>query len=102
MQEDGEGEQPAREKLPGGEGEEVEIERAAEDGVGDGAGGVRGVPVEGQGGPLRLHGCAGAERDERGDQDRRRREDRADGQVDGIAADEDGVVAGQVGGVARA
>ena len=44
---EGEGEEPVVEEIPGGEGEEIEVEGLGEDWVGEGAGGVGGVPEEG-------------------------------------------------------
>ncbi len=98
---EGEGEEPVVEKIPGGEGEEVEVERLGEDGVDDAAGGVGGVPEEGEGGPVRQDGGAGDERDDDGDGEGEDAEDGLDGEVEGLAAEDDGVGGGEVGAGGR-
>ncbi len=84
--------QPAGNKLQGRQGEEIEVERPAEDGIGYAAGGVRRIPEERQSGPLRLHRCAGRNRNHERNADGEQAQDRSNRKIHCVSRDENGVI----------
>ena len=93
----GQGKQPAGDKLPGGQGEEIEVQRPAKDGIGDAPRGLRCVPVERQRGPLRLHCGAGRQRNNQRNANRDEMQNRLDREIDRLAPDENRMIARQIG-----
>jgi len=101
--EHGQREQPTGDEFPCGKREQIEVERPAEDGIGEAARrscrGLRGVPEERQRGPLGLHGGAGGKSDDDGNGERDPAKHLRDRELYLVACDEDGVMLGQVVGV---
>lgn len=93
----GEREEPVVEEIPGGEGEEIEIEGLAEDGIGEAGGGAGSVPEEGERGPVFHHGGAAEQCDDDGDDEGPDAQDGFDGEVNRLTVEDEGVGAGEVG-----
>ncbi len=79
-----------------GEGEQEEVERLAEDGIGDAARGRLGIPEHRQHRPVRRHGDAGADGKDEGDAEAENAQHKFDGQTHRLATEDDLMVAGQI------
>jgi len=92
---DGQRKQPAKHELRRGEGEQEEVERLAEDGIGDAARGRLGIPEHRQHRPVRRHGDAGADGKDEGDAEAENAQHKFDGQTHRLATEDDLMVAGR-------
>ncbi len=96
-EDDGQRKQPSQDELPRGQGEEEEVQRAAEDGIGDAARGMRRVPEERQRWPLCHHRCPGQGRCRERADDADDAQHRLDGKIHRLPAEDDLASAGQAG-----
>ena len=100
-EENGQHQEPAREGLPHRQGEEVEAERAPEDGVGDGGGTGR-VEEEREGGPCAEHRVAADEGADDGNNPGSAAEYWIDGEIERAALEINLVGAGEIACVGSA
>ena len=91
--------QPARNQFQSRQGEEIEVERPAEDGIGYAAGDVRRIPEQRQDWPLRLHRRAGRNGYHERNADGEQAKDGSNREIYRVSRDENCMIDGQVAGV---